>query len=655
MLKIFFFSALLLTLSGGAVRAQNVCGTPSPSELPADQRAAFDRIEAQTQQYAKQLANGTAQRPAPGGGDQPPGQFYITLPVVVHVVHNLNNPAENISDAQITAQIASLNRDFARTNTDAGNTPSAFRGVAADMGIRFQLATHTPTGDCTNGIVRVETPDDDFATTGVDRMKSGSGGSPPWDQYHYINIWVCDLRPGDGFLGGTIVGYSTLPASAGYYNDGIVVDYEYFGPTGTPNYNLGRTLTHEMGHYLNLLHIWGDGWSNPCAGDDLVSDTPTQNAANQGCPSFPSVSCTASAPNGDMFMNYMDYTFDGCKNLFTAGQSTRSLSLFQPGGARASLLSSRAFTAPLAPTIASVPPLSFCNGGVYTIDVLPVCGAVSYTFKMDPVDYRSGFVNNNSISDYVSTNLTSPSAQIVLDGWPAYTKTVCVKANFADGSSTGAACQTFKVVNPTINNPTATLFQEGTTCYYGLTINVDPNVDDYGVTVNGGGTRWKLASQAVNGVLTFLLHIPGPQTVSVQLEARNTCGSNVQTLSLKVPRPPEGCVPTPIEGGRVLAGGGTGTPNVATTRAAARAALSSETLSVAPNPATTEVLVSRTSASGPQEGLIRSLTGQVVKRFTLGGATATTVGIAELSEGLYLVEVTGPNGSERTRLVVTRP
>jgi len=242
----------------------------------------------------------------------------ITIPVVVHVVWNTNT--ENISDAQIFSQIDVLNADFRRTNSDAINTPSVWQSVATDSEIDFCLATTAPNGVATTGITRTQTSQTSFSINGSDMKSSSSGGIDPWDQDDYLNIWVCDLSGG-------ILGYATPPSNFNNPEDGVVIGYKYFGTIGTVQspYNKGRTATHEVGHWLNLDHIWGGGGN---CGNDNVSDTPTQEEENYSCPSFPhnANSCNTSNSSGDMFMNYMDYTNDACMNMFTSGQKTRMIS-----------------------------------------------------------------------------------------------------------------------------------------------------------------------------------------------------------------------------------------------------------------------------------------------------------------------------------------
>ncbi len=255
----------------------------------------------------------------------------ITIPVVVHVVYN--GSAENVSDAQIQSQIDVLNEDFRRLNSDASNTPSIFAGVASDVEIEFCLASVDPDGNSTNGITRTPTSKRSFRTND-DVKKDNKGGKSPWPAADYMNMWVCDISSG-------ILGYAQFPGGPAA-TDGIVVDYLYFGTIGTATapFNLGRTATHEVGHWLNLRHIWGDGG---CGVDDFVSDTPLA-----GGPNYTGLPCTSS-PNScnegsgdlpDMFQNYMDYSDDACMNLFTDGQTARMRALFGNGGARASLLNS---------------------------------------------------------------------------------------------------------------------------------------------------------------------------------------------------------------------------------------------------------------------------------------------------------------------------
>ncbi|MBT9393240.1 T9SS type A sorting domain-containing protein [Hymenobacter sp. NST-14] len=295
------------------------------AQLAATPRQALRmaEIEAQTGRY---VASPTARRTA----------AVITIPVVMHVLYNTS--AQNVPDAQIQAQIDVLNKDFAKTNTDAALIPAAFAGAAANTNIQFVLARRDPSGRATTGIIRKSTRVKSWSAN--DAMKTSKrAGSDPWDTSKYLNIWVCNLGQG-------LLGYAQFPGGAAS-TDGVVVLYSSLpGGTAAP-YNKGRTGTHEVGHWLNLRHIWGDA----SCGNDLVSDTPTQQTSNYGCPSFPKVTCS-NGPNGDMFMNYMDYTDDACMYMFSNGQSARMNALFASGGARAALATSNGGTAPLVSTTA---------------------------------------------------------------------------------------------------------------------------------------------------------------------------------------------------------------------------------------------------------------------------------------------------------------
>lgn len=244
----------------------------------------------------------------------------ITIPVVVHVLYR--NSTENISEAQILSQIDVLNEDFRRMNSDANNTwPQA-----ADMEIQFCMATVDPNGNPTNAITRKQVTRRDWGVD--DDMKSSStGGVDPWNTSEYLNMWIV---PQMLYQGNTILGYAQFPGGDPD-TDGLVMCYNYFGRVGTldPSFNLGRTTTHEIGHFFNLRHIWGDG---PCGQDDFVSDTPESDDANYGCtPNH--ISCGSV----DMVQNYMDYSDDVCMNLFTQGQKSRMRAVLEPGGFRRSL------------------------------------------------------------------------------------------------------------------------------------------------------------------------------------------------------------------------------------------------------------------------------------------------------------------------------
>jgi len=242
----------------------------------------------------------------------------VTVPVVVHIVWN--EEEENISDEQILSQIDVLNEDFRKLNDNLNMIPSEFSAIAADVEIEFCLASQDPDGLPTNGITRTETSQRNIGNResgdGRYRIKHATlGGRNAWDTDSYINIWVGKFSEG-------ILGYACFPGSCTKEEDGVVVDPFFFGKggiTSEPNH-LGRTTTHEIGHYFDLYHLWGRN-SADCSSSDFVDDTPIQFANTRGCPTHPKRSCSSN----DMFMNYMDYTDDPCVAMFSEGQKQRML------------------------------------------------------------------------------------------------------------------------------------------------------------------------------------------------------------------------------------------------------------------------------------------------------------------------------------------
>ncbi len=291
----------------------------------------LEYLKAQDPQYAQRMAaieEHTNEFIARSRTQRTEGQV-ITIPVVVHIIYRTSQ--ENISLAQIQSQIDVLNADFRRLNSDASNTPAEFAGLAADIEVEFALATTDPNGNATNGVTRKSSTRTSWGTNNEMKFAS-SGGVNAWPTDQYLNMWVCNI-------GGGILGYAQFPGGAAA-TDGVVMSPQYFGSSDygsnfylSAPFDKGRTTTHEVGHWLNLRHIWGDGG---CSVDDFVSDTPTAGAPNYGCPSYPSSSCGSS----DMFMNYMDYVNDNCMNMFSQGQKTRMRALFAAGGARASFATS---------------------------------------------------------------------------------------------------------------------------------------------------------------------------------------------------------------------------------------------------------------------------------------------------------------------------
>ena len=288
------------TASEASAIAKRGCASQDvlEAQLKADPTLALrmNEIEANTQKLIQsgRLVNGR-----------------VEIPVVVNVLYN--TAAENISLTQIQSQIDVLNADFNATNSDFNSTPALFSGVAANVGITFVLET----------VNRKATSKSSWGTRDA-MKKTKQGGIDPTSPTTKLNMWACTI-------GGGILGYAQFPGGA-TTTDGVVIDSKYFGLSGSGAYpyNLGRTATHEVGHWMNLRHIWGDA----NCGSDLVSDTPTHDSANYGVPAYPHYSTCAGTPV-EMTMNYMDYTDDRGMYMFSNGQKSRMAAIFVSGGARA--------------------------------------------------------------------------------------------------------------------------------------------------------------------------------------------------------------------------------------------------------------------------------------------------------------------------------
>ena len=377
-------------LFAGASFAQRTCHTMDALEHQRQHDNGLDermhQIERVTENY---LRNGSVY----GSNERVTG--VITIPVVVHVIHNTAVPQQNISDAQINSQIAVLNEDFRRTNADHVNVPSLFSSLKADSEIQFVLANTTPTGAATSGITRKASTRASWGTNN-DCKRLSSGGVDPWDPSRYLNIWVCNI-------GGGILGYAQFPGGAAA-TDGVVVSPQYFGSStkGTGFYlsapfDRGRTATHEVGHWLNLRHIWGDA----NCGNDFVADTPTQQTSNGGCPAFPKPSCGNTS---DMWMNYMDYTDDRCMYMFSLGQKDRMRATFEPGGGRSGFVSSSTPTCAVPASLST----SAITTSSATLNWGAVSGASSYDVRVKAVS-SSTWTNFNGRTG-TSMNVTGLAA-----------------------------------------------------------------------------------------------------------------------------------------------------------------------------------------------------------------------------------------------------
>lgn len=276
-------------------------------------RARFETNELQSEKFSrdvmmgKVLADGT-----------------VEIPVVFNVIYN--TAAQNISDARIAEQIAVLNADYGATNSDVSNIPTAFQSSkAGDVKIRFKLVATNRKQNTKTG----------WKSNLNEMKKSTTGGINATDASKNMNIWVVNSILDENGQPGTL-GYAYYPESAGLWYDGLVIGYQYIGKTGaSAPFNLGRTVTHEVGHYLNLPHLWGS--SNTGCQTDYSNDTPVSPGPNYGTPSYPLSRVCGGVSRSQMFMNYMDYVDDKAMFMFSANQKTRMQAVVSASGPRAGL------------------------------------------------------------------------------------------------------------------------------------------------------------------------------------------------------------------------------------------------------------------------------------------------------------------------------
>jgi hypothetical protein len=375
MKKLSLFMTCLFVAVASVINAQNQFQVSpcfhdeliaAQTRLTPDFKAAVDRT------YEELLKN----RPL-----QTRGFDIYEIPVVFHVVYK--NDEENLSDARLNDQLAVLNANYRRKNADSVNTRGIFKSVAADAGIQFRLAK----------VVRVKTtalfkPDLLSQENQIPNQvkKVAQGGSAAIDPDHFLNIWVCKIEPLSLFTiqAGMILGFAYPPAGLSHWPDGsaaptkdlegVVVDYRAVGKAGIKfpypgrdTLNLqGRTMVHEVGHYLGLRHIWGDGslLGSSCAGEDGIDDTPKASSQSKfDCDQTKNTCVDAGATDlPDMVENFMDYSDEGCQNMFTKGQVAMMRSVLE--GPRKKLLEKVSSASDIQATFAASLAPNPSNGSV---------------------------------------------------------------------------------------------------------------------------------------------------------------------------------------------------------------------------------------------------------------------------------------------------
>ena len=314
LLLVYFISCPLFAQKNNSALKQQQCATMDRLEANFKQnptlRKTFDR---QLQTFNK-IADARAAKLQ--NLNNASKEYGTTVTYIIPIVFHIAVADQSlVTDAQIMAQLDVLNKTYAGTNSDASGLPSYFKPIFGNSKIQFCLAQRTPDDEITNGIDRITTTKTSFSHADDGVKYSVSGGTEIWNGDKYFNVWVCALAD-------NLLGYATFPNDGKPNEQGVVIEYRSLPGGSLGNYNGGKTLTHETGHYFNLYHIWGDD-DGTCTGTDYVDDTPNQGNSTSGCYSGIKTDNCTTGGNGILYQDYMDYSYDKCLLLFTSLQDAR--------------------------------------------------------------------------------------------------------------------------------------------------------------------------------------------------------------------------------------------------------------------------------------------------------------------------------------------
>jgi hypothetical protein len=450
----------------------------------------------------------------------------ITIPVVFHVIHfpeDALNTLTNISLAQIQSQIDVLNEDFSRTNADAANTPIPFQSKAANVQIAFRLACFDPNGAATDGVTRTNKPR--YVNYWENNMKNAASGHEAWPTDRYLNIWVIPSFGINGNLAQTqpIGLLSTSPNTDGIavcsdcVGRGAGYIFKVYDLNGIPRkwvYDRGRTLTHEIGHWLNLIHIWGPnngGDFQNCSDSDECDDTPNQERPTDwpySFPTFPKISCN-NGPNGDMWMNFMDYSTDQEMNTFTNDQKSRMRAMFQPGGPRQGFIDNYFKLTKL---------FSDCSLGYYLLRT-PFCevnGNITWniTGPSTASTYPSTFKTVYPQSGANGTAILSAS-------WNNFVSEIAIPVGYGTESSTYTTYDSYSSGSPVLTLTNGGFYSAKTNTYGTLSFN----------GANGVAKNWRIFSQSGQAYLNgngnnFSLFVYPNSNVTIRADIPTTCNGD---------------------------------------------------------------------------------------------------------------------------------